>query len=179
MAERESTAQIWGAAVVVGSALAVVAGYLINGAALVLAVAGVEVLLLMVYVGRRWQRLRRPVAPRGHQAAGGSPDAAHCERCRRAREALDAREARSRPRSVRGYRPEARPAPDRTADRKPDRKPDRTAERSADRKPDWRAERSADWATGWTAERAAARSLDRSAARPGAPGSAGRAVRHQ
>ncbi len=49
MADRESGAQIWGAAVVVASALAVVAAYLINGAALVLLVAGVEVLLLMVY----------------------------------------------------------------------------------------------------------------------------------
>ncbi|MED7948375.1 hypothetical protein ACFWOG_33850 [Kitasatospora sp. NPDC058406] len=99
MAGRKSGAQIWGAAVVVGSALAVVAAYLINGAALVLAVAGVEVLLLMVYVGLRWQLLHRAAEPggrppaRGHRTAGGSPDAAHCERCRRAREAIDARQA--------------------------------------------------------------------------------------
>ncbi|MEU6233898.1 hypothetical protein [Kitasatospora sp. NPDC047058] len=179
MADRESSAQIWGAVVVVGSALAVVAGYLINGAALVLAVAGVEVLLLMVYVGRRWQRLRRPVAPRGHRAAGGTPDAAHCERCRRAREALDARQARSRPRMARGYRPEAHSSPGRTAEQRPEGMPDRTpdwsADRAPERKPDWTAERTAHR----TAERAAHRSPDRSAARSGAPGSVGRAVRHQ
>ncbi|KJY34866.1 hypothetical protein [Streptomyces sp. NRRL S-495] len=78
MAERESGAQIWGAAVVVASALAVVAAYLINGAALVLVVAGVEVLLLMVYVGRRWRLLRqapepdRRAAPKGHRTAPGA-----------------------------------------------------------------------------------------------------------
>ncbi|MGW6913761.1 hypothetical protein ACWGB8_08065 [Kitasatospora sp. NPDC054939] len=92
MADNESgVAQIWGAAVVVGSALAVVAAYLINGAALVLTVAGVETLLLMVYVARRWRANRAPVLPRGHRTPSGRPDAAHCERCRRAREALDAR----------------------------------------------------------------------------------------
>ncbi|MCG6499405.1 hypothetical protein [Kitasatospora sp. A2-31] len=108
MADRESTAQVWGAAVVLASALAVVAAYLINGAALVLVVAGVEVLLLMVHVGRRWRRLHRPAVPRGHQGAGGAPDAAHCERCRRAREALDARRARALPRP--GPRAERREA---------------------------------------------------------------------
>ncbi|MER7754631.1 hypothetical protein [Kitasatospora sp. NPDC097643] len=118
MADRESSAQVWGAAVVVASALAVVAAYLINGAGLVLVVAGVEVLLLMVYVARRWRALHRPAAPSGHRPPAPTPKAAHCERCRRAREALNA-------------------------------------------------------------ERAVARSVDRTAARRGVPGSAGRAVRHQ
>ncbi|MGW4895067.1 hypothetical protein ACWEQL_22765 [Kitasatospora sp. NPDC004240] len=86
-------AQVWGTAVVMGSALAVVAAYLVNGAALVLTVAGVETLLLMVYVARRWRALRTPSVPRGHRTVAGSPDASHCERCRRAREALDGRAA--------------------------------------------------------------------------------------
>ncbi|MEE1784104.1 hypothetical protein PUR71_14525 [Streptomyces sp. SP17BM10] len=89
--DRLAGAQVWGAAVVVGSALAVVAAYLINGAALVLAVAGIEVLLLMVYVARRWRALHRADAPGGHRPSAATPNAAHCERCRRAREALDAR----------------------------------------------------------------------------------------
>ncbi|WP_406202611.1 hypothetical protein OH807_24645 [Kitasatospora sp. NBC_01560] len=172
MAGKESNAQIWGAAVVVGSALAVVAAYLINGAALVLAVAGVEVLLLMVYVGRRWQLLRRPVVPRDHRAtAGGRPDAAHCERCRRAREALDARRAPARPRAARGYSMQARPV-----------HRDHSEQGHARPAPGWTTpERTASdrTAPGWTAERAAGRSLDRTAARSGVPGSAGRAVRHQ
>ncbi|WP_405361188.1 hypothetical protein OG535_23805 [Kitasatospora sp. NBC_00085] len=205
MADRESTAQVWGAAVVVGSALVVVAAYLINGAPLVLAVAGVEVLLLMAYVGRRWRLLRQPVAPRGHQWAGGAPDAAHCERCRRAREALDARQARrarSRPYVDGPYvdrsgadRPYAdRPYADRPhADRSGasrDHAPCEgaphervTRERSADARPA-RGDRPDHGhpprpASEWTAERAATRSSDRPAARHGVPGSAGRAVRHQ
>ncbi|GAA1382921.1 hypothetical protein GCM10009639_02580 [Kitasatospora putterlickiae] len=205
MAVRESGAQIWGAAVVVGSALAVVAAYLINGAALVLVVAGIEVLLLMVYVGRRWRLLHQAPEPdrrsasRGHRTAGGLVDAAHCERCRRAREAIDARRA-GRP--VRDPRPHERldrprerrhdPAYDRAPqdgaphdhpprDRPPRDHPthDRAPyERAAhERTPHDRAfERPA---REWTAERAAARSHDRTTARHGAPGSAGRAVGHQ
>ncbi len=168
MADRESGSQVWGAAVVVASALAVVAAYLIDGAALVLVVAGAEVLLLMVYVGRRWRLLRqapepdRRTAPRGHRTAGGTVDAAHCERCRRAREAIDARQA-------------GRPAP---------RLP-HPHERSRERRRDGHHERAPQGRTHerpvreWTAERAAVRSHDRSTARHGAPGSAGRAVGHQ
>ncbi|WP_327680259.1 hypothetical protein [Kitasatospora sp. NBC_00458] len=106
MADRKSGAQVWGAVVVMTSALAVVAAYLIDGAALVLVVAGVEVLLLMVYVGWRWQllhqvpRRERRQPARGHRPAGGVPDAAHCERCRRAREAIDARQAERLRRSL-------------------------------------------------------------------------------
>ncbi|MEV6975086.1 hypothetical protein [Kitasatospora sp. NPDC093806] len=161
MADRESGAQVWGAAVVVASALAVVAAYLINGAALVLVVAGVEVLLLMVYVGRRWRLLhqspepeRRP-APRGHRTAAGLVDAAHCERCRRARAAIDARQAGLH---ARGQR---------THDRF-----DRLHERRSERPYEHPVRE-------WTAERAAVRSHDRPTARHGAPGSAGRAVGHQ
>ncbi|MEV7779279.1 hypothetical protein [Kitasatospora sp. NPDC088351] len=163
MADKESSVQVLGAAVVVMSALAVVAAYLINGAALVLMVAGVEVLLLMVYVARRWQALRRPAVPRGHRPAGGTPDAAHCERCRRAREALDARQARSRERSAPQRSVPGRPVPERPFRDRP------APERFGRERP----------APDWTAERAAARSLDRSTARDGVPGSAGRAVRHQ
>ncbi|WP_371479772.1 hypothetical protein [Kitasatospora sp. NBC_00315] len=92
-------AQLWGAAIVVAAALAVVAAYLLSGAGLVLGVAGVEVLLVMTYVARRfrlangrgaWIRL-----PRGVRRPGGDrPDPAHCERCRRAHEALGARAAK-------------------------------------------------------------------------------------
>ncbi|MFI9361012.1 hypothetical protein ACIG5E_08115 [Kitasatospora sp. NPDC053057] len=89
--DRRAIAQVRGAALVVGSALAVVAAYLINGAPLVLLVAGVETLLLMVYVGRRWRALHQRASLAGHRRRRGIPDAAHCERCRRAREALDAR----------------------------------------------------------------------------------------
>ncbi|MFJ1938326.1 MULTISPECIES: hypothetical protein [unclassified Kitasatospora] len=160
MAGRESNAQVWGAAVVVASALAVVAAYLINGAMLVLVVAGVEVLLLMVYVGRRWRALHRPTAPRGHRPSAVTPDAAHCERCRRAREALDARQARGR---TAGPAVEPWPEAD-VADHPP-----------YPRRPQGRAP----YERPWTAERAVARSVDRAAARRGAPGSAGRAVRHQ
>ncbi|WP_035798334.1 hypothetical protein [Kitasatospora mediocidica] len=75
--------QLWGGVAVVGAALAVVAGYLADGAPLVLAVALVEVLLVMVYVGRRFRYLvrRREAAEHGTAA-----NAAHCERCHRARE---------------------------------------------------------------------------------------------
>ncbi|WP_380285637.1 hypothetical protein [Kitasatospora purpeofusca] len=176
MAVRESGAQIWGAAVVVGSALAVVAAYLIHGAALVLVVAGVEVLLLMVYVGRRWRLLhqapapqRRP-APGGHRTANGTVDAAHCERCRRAREAIDARQA-GRP--VRGQHTHER------FDRlRGERRYDGPHERAPhERAPHDRVHEHP--VREWTAERAAVRSHDRSTARHGAPGSAGRAVGHQ
>lgn len=78
--------QLWGGVAVVGAALAVVAGYLADGAPLVWAVASVEVLLVMVVVGRRF----RYMAQRRTEAAHGSPaDAAHCERCHRARELHD------------------------------------------------------------------------------------------
>lgn len=78
--------QLWGGVAVVGAALAVVAGYLVDGAPLVWAVASVEALLVMVYVGRRFRYLVQRGAPvrssAGHQAK--SADSAHCERCRRA-----------------------------------------------------------------------------------------------
>ncbi|MFB7475341.1 hypothetical protein [Kitasatospora sp. NPDC056184] len=170
MAVRESGAQIWGAAVVVGSALAVVAAYLIHGAALVLVVAGVETLLLMVYVGRRWRLLHqasepdRRSAPGGHRAAGAVVDAAHCERCRRAREAIDARQAG---RVVRGRHTHER------FDRLHEHRPDGAHERAPHDRVYEHPVRE------WTAERAAVRSHDRSTARHGAPGSAGRAVGHQ
>ncbi|MBV2152245.1 hypothetical protein [Kitasatospora sp. SUK 42] len=171
--DKQASAQVWGAAVVVGSALAVVAAYLINGALLVLAVAGVEVLLLMVYVGRRWRALHQQPSPAGHRRLRGIPDAAHCERCRRAREALDARQARGggapAPRAV---RPEVRPDPQEFTS---------APEPGADDLPPYphRPQGRAPYERPWTAERAAARSVDRTAARRGAPGSAGRAVRHQ
>lgn len=93
MPKKGSTgAQVWGAVVVVAAALAVVAAYLINGAALVLGVAGVEVLLVMVHVARRFRLAHLPRAAARRAAA--RPQAAHCERCRRAQEALDARAAR-------------------------------------------------------------------------------------
>ncbi|MFF8773784.1 hypothetical protein [Kitasatospora sp. NPDC015120] len=180
MAVRESGAQIWGAAVVVGSALAVVAAYLIHGAALVLVVAGIEVLLLMVYVGRRWRLLhqapdpeRRP-APRAHRTAGGTVDAAHCERCRRAREAIDARQAGRPVRAPYAHERHDRPR-ERRRDAARERAPyERTPhERAHERPVHERPVRE------WTAERAAARSHDRPTARHGAPGSAGRAVGHQ
>ncbi|MBV6701097.1 hypothetical protein [Kitasatospora aureofaciens] len=149
--DKQTSAQVWGAAVVVTSALAVVAAYLINGAALVLAVAGVEVLLVMVYVAQRWRALHRPDAPGGHRPSKATPDAAHCERCRRAREALDARQSRGRTG---------------VADR-----------RLHLRRPDGRAPHERPW----TAERAVTRSVDvdRTTARRSAPDSAGRAVGHQ
>ncbi|MEV7025126.1 hypothetical protein [Kitasatospora sp. NPDC093558] len=149
--DKAASAQVWGAAVVVGSALAVVAAYLINGAALVLVVAGVEVLLLMVYVARRWRALHRADAPGGHRPSTVSPNAAHCERCRRAREALDARQSRGGAGAV-----------------------DHRAER---RRPQGRAPHEHPC----TAERAVTRSVDvdRTTARRGAPDSAGRAVGHQ
>ncbi|MFF2657753.1 hypothetical protein ACFVUH_10370 [Kitasatospora sp. NPDC058032] len=175
MAVRESGAQIWGAAAVVGSALAVVAAYLIHGAALVLVVAGVEVLLLMVYVGRRWQLLHqapepdRRSSPRGQRPPAGRVDAAHCERCRRAREAIDARQA---------GRPVRVPHTHERLDRPRERRHDGTHERAAyDRTPHDRAHEHP--VREWTAERAAVRSHDRPTARHGAPGSAGRAVGHQ
>ncbi|AUY50033.1 hypothetical protein [Streptomyces sp. CB01881] len=182
MADRESNAQIWGAAVVVASALAVVAAYLINGAALVLAVAGVEVLLLMVYVGRRWRQLHQPATPRGHQSAGATPDAAHCERCRRAHEALDVRRSRSRPRQARPAVPQERAPHERAPygrqvrDRSAGARPAHRDHPDHDRPDHGRPPRPA---PEWTAERAATRSPDRSAARHGVPGSADRAVRHQ
>ncbi|MFJ9610266.1 hypothetical protein ACIRS1_28380 [Kitasatospora sp. NPDC101176] len=186
--DRQSSAQVWGAVVVVASALAVVAAYLINGAALVLAVAGVEVLLVMVHVGRRWRAMHREPAPRGHRSSAASPDAAHCERCRRAREALDARQARGgaarpvvapRSQAQAGPAPWSGPAPVPGPDAEPhagagpdvgpvDRPP-------YPRRPQGRAP----YERPWTAERAVTRSVDRTAARRGAPGSAGRAVRHQ
>ncbi|MFB6893824.1 hypothetical protein ACFCX4_31415 [Kitasatospora sp. NPDC056327] len=179
MADRESGAQVWGAAVVVSSALAVVVAYLVHGAVLVLVVAGVEVLLLMAYVGRRWRLLhqapgrdRRP-APRSHRTAGGNVDAAHCERCRRAREAIDARQAG---RQVRGQHSHER------FDRLRERRRDGQHERGYERAPHERTPHDRPFerpVREWTAERAPARSHDRPAARHGAPGSAGRAVGHQ
>ncbi|MET9401802.1 hypothetical protein [Kitasatospora sp. NPDC002965] len=210
MAGRKSGAQIWGAAVVVGSALAVVAAYLINGAALVLAVAGVEVLLLMVYVGLRWQLLHRAAEPggrppaRGHRTAGGSPDAAHCERCRRAREAIDARQAERLRRTLPGPGREpaapGRPVRERRSYERsaghhrpvrgsqPPHDPRGAYDPRGSRGPESRGHESRGHETAvthdrpvreWTAERAAARSADRPTARHGAPGSAGRAVGRQ
>ncbi|WP_030055371.1 MULTISPECIES: hypothetical protein [Streptomyces] len=201
--DRQASAQVWGAAAVVASALAVVAAYLINGAPLVLAVAGVETVLLMVYVGRRWRALHgRPPRAR-HRPRRGIPDAAHCERCRRAREALDARQARGafagavRPEASAaspGHRehdaydaydehdehdeydeydehPGCREHPDSAPQSEPG---------AADHSPyACHPQVRAPYERPWTAERAAARSVDRSTARRGAPGSAGRAVRHQ
>ncbi|MER5351088.1 hypothetical protein ABT093_12220 [Kitasatospora sp. NPDC002551] len=175
MAVRESGAQIWGAAVVVGSALAVVAAYLIHGAALVLVVAGIEVLLLMVYVGRRWRLLHqapepdRRSAPRGHRTAAGTVDAAHCERCRRARAAIDARQA--------GRPVHGRHLHERFDRLHEDRPRERRYDGSHERAPHDRVHEHQ--VREWTAERAAARSHDRPTARHGAPGSAGRAVGHQ
>ncbi|MFJ9461167.1 hypothetical protein ACIRST_39615 [Kitasatospora sp. NPDC101447] len=220
--DKQASAQVWGAAAVVASALAVVTAYLINGALLVLAVAGVETLLLMVYVGRRWRALHSRPSPAGHRPRRGSPDAAHCERCRRAREALDARQARTRTRAVRPE-PSAPSAPRSSAGRPADREQHERDERRAGQEqhehPDHhehpeqhegqahhedrahrehpepaaqpepgaadhlpylrRPQARAPYERPWTAERAAARSVDRSTARRGAPGSAGRAVRHQ
>ncbi|MER7585755.1 hypothetical protein [Kitasatospora sp. NPDC097691] len=212
--DRQTSAQVWGAAAVVASALAVVAAYLINGAPLVLAVAGVETLLLMVYVGRRWRALHGHRPPVRHRPRRGSPDAAHCERCRRAREALDARQVRTRPepsapsgssssatRAGRpagrehhehdehpghGERPEHRAGQEHHEPRgrhedheyrepAPQSEPGAADHLPYLRRPQVRAP----YERPWTAERAAARSVDRSTARRGAPGSAGRAVRHQ
>ncbi|WP_329567147.1 hypothetical protein [Kitasatospora sp. NBC_01266] len=80
--------QFWGMVTVVGAALAVVAAYLADGAALVWAVASVEALLVMVHVARRFRRAGHPAVhvERGGGRDGERPDAAHCERCRRARE---------------------------------------------------------------------------------------------
>ncbi|MEU9046917.1 MULTISPECIES: hypothetical protein [unclassified Kitasatospora] len=197
--DKQASAQVWGAAVVVASALAVVAAYLINGALLVLGVAGIETVLLMVYVGRRWRAQHGRPSPVRHRPRRGIPDAAHCERCRRAREALDARQSRGR--SARTVRPEpmAREssasessAPTRAGaqghpaehgqhesheHQEPGLRPEAGA---ADRQPYARRPQGrAPYERPWTAERAAARSVDRSTARRGAPGSAGRAVRHQ
>ncbi|MEV7771710.1 hypothetical protein [Kitasatospora sp. NPDC086791] len=203
--DKRASAQVWGAAVVVASALAVVAAYLINGALLVLAVAGVETVLLMVYVGRRWRALHGRPAPVRHRPRRGIPDAAHCERCRRAREALDARQARGR--SAGAVRPESSARPEALshaghrsyqeheaypehdahgedgAHQGREQYPDSAAQSESGagdhpaypRRPQIRAP----YERPWTAERAAARSVDRSTARRGAPGSAGRAVRHQ
>ncbi|GAB2703766.1 hypothetical protein [Kitasatospora kifunensis] len=83
--------QLWGTVTVVGAALAVVAAYLADGAALVWAVASVEALLVMVHVSRRFRHLAHPAEPVAEPAArpDARPDAAHCERCRRARERAD------------------------------------------------------------------------------------------
>ncbi|WP_344438990.1 hypothetical protein [Kitasatospora nipponensis] len=86
--------QLWGTVAVVGAALAVVAAYLADGAPLVWAVATVEVLLVMVYVGRRFRYMARRAgatraAGRARAAAvqpGARAGAAHCERCRRVHE---------------------------------------------------------------------------------------------
>ncbi|MER7670413.1 hypothetical protein ABTY61_18345 [Kitasatospora sp. NPDC096128] len=183
--DRQASAQVWGAAVVVGSALAVVAAYLINGAPLVLAVAGGETLVFMVYVGRRWQAAHRRPSRAGHRPRRGIPDAAHCERCRRAREALDERQARGRVGSAVGVaagsvRPEVESElPDSPeaveAVHSPQSESGAADHPSYPRRPQGRA----GYERPWTAERAATRSVDRTTARRGAPGSAGRAVRHQ
>ncbi|MEV7183718.1 hypothetical protein [Kitasatospora sp. NPDC093102] len=207
--DKQASTQVWGSAVVVGSALAVVAAYLINGAPLVLAVAGVETLLLMVYVARRWRALHGGPAPVRHRLRRGIPDAAHCERCRRAREALDARQERARsagavrrPGAVvlptaAGSPREPYPGSDESCreshgerhhaygehhhahglpqDPAPHSEPGAADHPAYPRRPQIRAP----YERPWTAERAAARSVDRSTARRGAPGSAGRAVRHQ
>jgi hypothetical protein len=75
--------RIWGTAAGLAAASAVVAGYLIDGPGLVLAVAVVEALLVMVHVA--W-RFRARVGTRAVSHASG---AAPCERCRRAHERLD------------------------------------------------------------------------------------------
>lgn len=77
--------QVWNSVAGVSAALAVVVAYLVDGAALVLVVAAVEVLLVMAHVARRF-RVKAHV-----RKAGDGPEAAHCERCRRAQERLDAR----------------------------------------------------------------------------------------
>ncbi|MER7846956.1 hypothetical protein ABTZ03_23745 [Kitasatospora sp. NPDC096077] len=191
--DRQAMAQMWGAVVVVGSALAVVAAYLIKGAPLVLAVAGVETLLLMVYVGRRWRAMHRQASPAGHRSRRGIPDAAHCERCRRAREALDARQARGRGGSAaRAVRPEIEselpealePLESADALHFPDARSSARSVQSASDGAEhpslpYRPQGRAGYERPWTAERATARSVDRTTARRGAPGSAGRAVRHQ
>ncbi|MFD8701502.1 hypothetical protein ACFV1W_02620 [Kitasatospora sp. NPDC059648] len=191
--DRRASAQVWGPAVVVGSALAVVTAYLINGAPLVLVVAGIETLLVMVYVGRRWRALHQQTSPAWHRPRRGGPDAAHCERCRRAREALDARQGRGSAgagaRTPRAARPGiASELPGRTsrpesaeaagasdAARSPQPEPGAADHPPSPHRPQGRAP----YERPWTAERAAARSVDRSTARRGVPGSAGRAVRHQ
>ncbi|WP_031076525.1 hypothetical protein [Streptomyces sp. NRRL WC-3742] len=172
-----ASAQVWSGVVVVASALAVVAAYLINGALLVLTVAGVEVLLVMVHVARRWRALHRSPSPSpaGHRPSRGIPDAAHCERCRRAREALDARQARGRTASA-GRRPVAEAVlPEVGADLPGIDGPGVAEQLPYPRRSPGRAP----YERPWTAERAAARSVDRATARHNAPGSAGRAVRHQ
>ncbi|MFE6504688.1 hypothetical protein [Kitasatospora sp. NPDC057738] len=214
--DKQMSTQVWGSAVVVGSALAVVAAYLINGALLVLAVAGVETLLLMVYVARRWRAMHGDRAPVRHRPRRGIPDAAHCERCRRAREALDARQARARSAGAPGrsgsaalptaagsprepYRESYEPrreshgeqhhargeqyyahgehhhAHGLLQDPGPQSESGAVDHSAVPRRPQLRAP----YERPWTAERAAGRSVDRSTARRGAPGSAGRAVRHQ
>ncbi|MFD5462769.1 hypothetical protein ACFWIQ_08055 [Kitasatospora sp. NPDC127059] len=193
--DSRASARTWGAVVVVGAALAVVAAYLIKGPPLVLVVAGVETLLLMGYVGRRWRAMHRQASPAGHRPRRGIPDAAHCERCRRAREALDARQARGRMVSAAwAVRPEVEselPEPLESAEavhphspgspqspsspQPPQSAPDGAEHPSYPRRPQGRA----GYERPWTAERAATRSADRTTARRGAPGSAGHAVRHQ
>ncbi|MGW2371418.1 hypothetical protein [Kitasatospora sp. NPDC001683] len=173
--DRRASAQAWGAAAVVGSALAVVAAYLINGAPLVLVVAGIETLLLMVYVGCRWRALHRQASPAGHRLRRGIPDAAHCERCRRARESLDARQVRPEATSELSESAEAEAEAEAGAAHFPPPESGVAEHPAYPRRPQGRAP----YERPWTAERAAARSVDRSTARRGAPGSAGRAVRHQ
>ncbi|MFJ6618220.1 hypothetical protein ACIQOW_11700 [Kitasatospora sp. NPDC091335] len=213
--DRQTSTQMWGSVTVVGSALAVVAAYLINGAPLVLGVAGIETLLLMLYVARRWRALRGGPAPVRHRPRRGIPDAAHCERCRRAREALDARQARARAagaawtpespgfrapagaswepyRESRGEQHHAhgeyhlrgghhdayaghQHGPGPLHGQEPQPEPGAADHPPYSRRPQIRAP----YERPWTAERAVARSVDRSTARRGAPGSAGRAVRHQ
>ncbi|MFI6152119.1 hypothetical protein ACIBCA_05460 [Kitasatospora sp. NPDC051170] len=174
----QASAQVWSGVVVVASALAVVAAYLINGAMLVLTVAGVEVLLVMVYVARRWRALHQSPSPSGHRPSRGIPNAAHCERCRRAREALDARQARGRtaPAERRPVAEAALPGlPGVGADLPGIDGPGVAEQLPYPRRSPGRAP----YERPWTAERAAARSVDRATARHNAPGSAGRAVRHQ
>ncbi|GAA0680851.1 hypothetical protein GCM10010193_38180 [Kitasatospora atroaurantiaca] len=75
----------WGTVAAVSAALAVVAGYLLDGARLVWAVAAVEVILVMAHVAWRFRS-------KAHvRTIGEGPDAAHCERCRRAQERLEMR----------------------------------------------------------------------------------------
>lgn len=83
--------QLWGGVAVVGAALAVVAGYLADGAPLVWAVASIEVLLVMVFVGRRFRYMAQRRALDAHASPANS---AHCERCHRARELHDGLAAR-------------------------------------------------------------------------------------
>ncbi|MBD0691643.1 hypothetical protein [Streptomyces sp. CBMA123] len=197
--DSQASAQMWGAVMVVGAALAVVAAYLIKGPPLVLAVAGIETLLLMAYVGRRWRAMHRQASPAGHRPRRGIPDAAHCERCRRAREALDARRARGRmvP-AAWAVRPEveselpgssealesaeALHSPQATRTTRATQATQATQSTSDGAEhPSYphRAQGRAGYERPWTAERAATRSTDRTTARRGTPGSAGRAVRHQ